>query len=513
MAQILLLFLIGAATAKPTLRVKQDGSFKLALFCDMHFGHSNDQDVASVNFEETMIQLESPDLVVIDGDGSSNYAAPDSCWHFGGSECTQWFVNNWRKFTAPLKDAGVPYAYTLGNHDRIPDICWQTFAGWYCGSSRWLLIGDCLLLLIGSFCGCLAASRCHYPLLQAATSSPGEPPAQPELAMTVGGMPVGDEELPWHRSSSVAISSKSSCRKAKAAPAVCCLLLAVLLVVATYKMLQLPIQRYAVSDHWIMQKDAANPHAISMDGPANIHGASNYVAPILGKDGKPAAYVWLLESSDNNCQGVTGWGCVYPDQVEWFKNTSRQLIARDRRVVPGVMFHHIPMEEALTAWNDDTVEVNGSRQEAICCSSRNTGLFQAMKDIGNIWGVFFGHDHNNDYVALYDGIRIGYGRKSGHGGYGGPLASRPGSRIIQLTEKPDGSVFWETWIREEAGEKIIQTKASQPRQQGGPKCCGMSDTQPSTAKWVHGSDMVAAAEACRAFDDVSACRVASGLGL
>lgn len=400
MARILHFFLIGAVSAKPTLRVKQDGSFKLALFCDMHFGEKVENDVASVAFEKTMIKLESPDLVVIDGDGSSNYAAPGSCQN-ATAECMEWFESNWRNFTAPLEAAGVPYAYTLGNHDRIPS----------------------------------------------AASSKDKP---------------GDES------------------------------------------------HYAVSDHYIMHKDEANPHAMSTDGPSNIHGASNYVLPILGKDGKPAAYVWLLDSNDNNCEGVTGWGCVYPDQVKWFQDMSKQLIAKDGQVVPGVMFHHIPMDEALTAWNDDTIEVNGSKQEGICCGSKNTGLFQAMKDIGNIWGVFFGHDHNNDYIALYEGIRIGYGRKSGHGGYGGAVANRPGSRVIQLTEKPDGSVSWETWIREEAGGKIGQSKAT--RKPDGPKCCGMADTQQSTARWNYGSDMVAAAQACRAFDDSNACRVASGLG-
>mmetsp|Transcript_126548 Transcript_126548/g.252952 ORF Transcript_126548/g.252952 Transcript_126548/m.252952 type:complete len:426 (+) Transcript_126548:29-1306(+) len=391
-----------AALASPVLKVARDGSFKIALFCDMHYGEGLFKDLRSSHFQNKMLEFERPGLIVIDGDASSNYAAPEYC-KTDANRCREWFNDRWKDFTGPLEKSGTPYAYTLGNHDRIP------------GNS----------------------SSTH----------------------------PGNET------------------------------------------------DYAVPDHWIMQKDEANRHSMTEDGPTSIHGASNYVLPILGADGKPAAYVWLLDSSDNACMGKAGWGCVYPDQVQWFRETSRQLAERDGRLVPGVMFHHIPLDEVNVAWNNLSIEVNGTRGEDICCGSVNTGLFAAIKEVGNIWGVFHGHDHNNDFVALYQGVYIGYGRKSGYGGYGGKIADKPGSRIIQLHQKADGFVTWETWIRELAGKAITQlpVKASDrnPKKE---LCCGMAAADKHQRALEEVAPWELAKRSCREDDDAQACRVAAGLG-
>ena len=39
---------------------------------------------------------------------------------------------------------------------------------------------------------------------------------------------------------------------------------------------------------------------------------------------------------------------------------------------------------------------------------------------GDMFGLFVGHDHANDYVNEYEGLYIGYGRKTGYGCYGPP---------------------------------------------------------------------------------------------
>eukprot|EP00931_Biecheleriopsis_adriatica_P079016 TRINITY_DN52432_c0_g1_i1.p1 TRINITY_DN52432_c0_g1~~TRINITY_DN52432_c0_g1_i1.p1 ORF type:complete len:478 (-),score=52.00 TRINITY_DN52432_c0_g1_i1:81-1514(-) len=390
------------ARSHPTLSVKPDGSFRLALFCDMHFGEAGNKDDHSVQFQHTMLKLESPDLVIIDGDASSNYASHYCPFKIG---CHEFFHKNWLRFTAPFEQVGIPYAYTLGNHDRIP----------------WHVLG----------------------------------PAHP-------GGPGFERD-------------------------------------------------YAVTDHWIMQLDETySAQSVTQDGPASIHGASNYVVPVLGLDGKPAFYIWLLDSSDNNCLGIQGWGCVYPDQVAWFKNKSRHLKEQDGRVVPGIMFHHIPLPELLDAWNTDTVEINGTAGEEVCCFSANTGLFSAIKEAGNIWGVFHGHDHNNDFITRYEGIVIGFGRKSGYGGYGGILADKPGSRIIDVQLAGDGSVSWSTRVRLESGEVPVQSPIPPERRLQQRECCGMA------ASWGTGTrdsatNLTLAIHACRTEDDANMCRIASGL--
>ena len=39
---------------------------------------------------------------------------------------------------------------------------------------------------------------------------------------------------------------------------------------------------------------------------------------------------------------------------------------------------------------------------------------------GDMIGMFVGHDHANDYIIEYEGLYIGYGRKTGYGCYGPP---------------------------------------------------------------------------------------------
>eukprot|EP00443_Scrippsiella_acuminata_P110194 CAMPEP_0115720458 /NCGR_PEP_ID=MMETSP0272-20121206/78552_1 /TAXON_ID=71861 /ORGANISM="Scrippsiella trochoidea, Strain CCMP3099" /LENGTH=254 /DNA_ID=CAMNT_0003163209 /DNA_START=14 /DNA_END=775 /DNA_ORIENTATION=- len=253
-----------------------------------------------------------------------------------------------------------------------------------------------------------------------------------------------------------------------------------------------------------MSQDAQNSFSLSEDGPTAIHGASNYVVPILDRDGKPAAYIWLMDSSDTDCLGQEGWGCVYPDQVSWYLETSRRLAKQDGRVVPGIMFHHIPLNEVLHAWNDPDVPMHGTKGEGICCFSVNTGLFAAIKEAGNLWGVFHGHDHNNDFVAVYEGVRLGFGRKSGYGGYGGSIADHPGSRVFELSVAQNGSITWDTWIRLETGEKPTQTSVKHPYGMREDLCCA-ANPGPDGGE-------LDAAHACRTANHPEACRIAVGLG-
>lgn len=34
--------------------------------------------------------------------------------------------------------------------------------------------------------------------------------------------------------------------------------------------------------------------------------------------------------------------------------------------------------------------------------------------------MFVGHDHSDDFCVDYEGIQLGYGRKTGYGSYGPP---------------------------------------------------------------------------------------------
>ena len=75
--------------------------------------------------------------------------------------------------------------------------------------------------------------------------------------------------------------------------------------------------------------------------------------------------------------------------------------------------------------------------------------------MGNIEATFCGHDHNNDYWGEHYGIKLFFGRKTGHGGYGPPLGMKRGARILEFYANGH-NVELDSWIREEDGYVIKQ---------------------------------------------------------
>jgi hypothetical protein len=119
-------------------------------------------------------------------------------------------------------------------------------------------------------------------------------------------------------------------------------------------------------------------------------------------------------------------------------------------LLPAIAFVHIPIVEYM---NVAHLPFKGNNTEDICCSSVNTGIYAAFKEMGDVNFLTVGHDHNNDNIGDFNGITLAYGRKSGYGGYGPPHGWLRGARVIELTE---GSTTVNTWIRQEDGSKVIQ---------------------------------------------------------
>lgn len=77
---------------------------------------------------------------------------------------------------------------------------------------------------------------------------------------------------------------------------------------------------------------------------------------------------------------------------------------------------HIPFPEYINLYNENPIY--GIKGESICCSSVNTGLFDAIIENNITDWVAVGHDHSSDFYGNYKGINLAYGRKTGYGSYG-----------------------------------------------------------------------------------------------
>lgn len=188
------------------------------------------------------------------------------------------------------------------------------------------------------------------------------------------------------------------------------------------------------------------------DSVAGVTGASNYILPLKSSDGKKdAAVLYCLDShSYSRIKGVKGYDYIKFDQIQWYReNSARFTEGNGGTPLPSLAFFHIALPEFNQAAADEDAILVGTRKEKACAPQLNSGMFASMKEMGDIRGVFVGHDHDDDYAVMWKGILLAYGRYTGGDTVYNNLSN--GARIIEMTE---GSGEFRTWIRLGGGETV-----------------------------------------------------------
>ena len=194
-----------------------------------------------------------------------------------------------------------------------------------------------------------------------------------------------------------------------------------------------------------------SPLFLGERGPAELQGMGNYVLPILASDGsdKIGGLLYCMDSYDyaENSYFAGAYGWFSFEQIQWYREQSKAYTAANGgKPVPSFAFFHIPLPEyAKIKTFDRTV---GNRSENVYAGELNSGMFSSMYEMGDVMGTFAGHDHNNDYVGVYGGIALAYGKATGVDTYGD---NEKGGRVIMMYE---GERYFETWLRDEHGNKI-----------------------------------------------------------
>jgi predicted MPP superfamily phosphohydrolase len=98
--------LFAGAQGKNKLHFNADGTFKIAQFTDIHFKPGVPESEPSLELIKYILETEQPDLVAFTGDIVTGRPAADG----------------WKAVLAPVVEAGVPFAVTLGNHDDEHDL-------------------------------------------------------------------------------------------------------------------------------------------------------------------------------------------------------------------------------------------------------------------------------------------------------------------------------------------------------------------------------------------------------
>jgi hypothetical protein len=124
-------------------------------------------------------------------------------------------------------------------------------------------------------------------------------------------------------------------------------------------------------------------------------------------------------------------GYIKNEQINWYKKLSISIKRNFDKKTPSLMFFHIPLRQQCMIWENG--KAIGNRNEEECSQKIDKGLFPVLIEMGDVKGVFVGHDHINDYVGSINGIILGYGRCTGYNDYGRKDFAR-GARVFIINE-------------------------------------------------------------------------------
>lgn len=201
------------------------------------------------------------------------------------------------------------------------------------------------------------------------------------------------------------------------------------------------------------------PHNIQPNRPAGA-GYPDFAIPIYSaKDNKVAQVIYNFDShAGYRTRAISRYDWLRLDQIAWYRKTSKAYTAENGgNPVPSIMFLHIPLPEYAYAYDHNTRgnqtgthSVFGTKKENVSCPKLNSGMFASIREMGDVRGIFCGHDHDNDFALAWKDVLLAYGRYSGGNTVYNHLGKN-GVRIIVLHEGDDNI---DTYIRLKGGEII-----------------------------------------------------------
>lgn len=164
--------------------------------------------------------------------------------------------------------------------------------------------------------------------------------------------------------------------------------------------------------------------------------AGTFNIPVLASEGESTALNFYMMDTHNTKQDGFYKG-LSDEQLEWYEKKSDEL-----NKVPSMVFQHIPPDEVYDLLTEVKKGVNGglpafgtrkgryfvlnaakikskhSYGETPSTIHRDNREFSLMQERGDVFGIFFGHDHYNGFVGDVQGIDLGYCPGAGYNTYG-----------------------------------------------------------------------------------------------
>ncbi|MBE6607857.1 MAG: hypothetical protein E7633_04830 [Ruminococcaceae bacterium] len=186
-----------------------------------------------------------------------------------------------------------------------------------------------------------------------------------------------------------------------------------------------------------------HPYCVYDDGPAEL-GNGNYLLKIKDQDNTVCA-LFMLDTHDRepyiNDEGEekSAWGKLRQNQIEWVENLCGEL--KNEGCSDALIIQHIPIygfrlasaaaykdttdHKALTVaqsmgtecWNVGYEDSIGVQHEGVASYPADEGALDMLKRAGLVSHIVVGHDHINNWMIRYEGIKMIYALKTGAGCY------------------------------------------------------------------------------------------------
>lgn len=189
-----------------------------------------------------------------------------------------------------------------------------------------------------------------------------------------------------------------------------------------------------ISEFWCAYQFANAEHCLFKFGPKDM-GYGNYMINIT-ENGKIIHTLFMIDTHSKEHYQIenesgeivteTGYDHMWANQIAWYKWGVEGVKKLAGETVESTMIMHIPIYEYKTAWelcgerNSEMykkMDGIGENRENVCCPMVNNGVFDVILEEGSTKTVLAGHDHINDTMLTYSGIRLCYGLKCGPGCY------------------------------------------------------------------------------------------------
>ena len=202
-------------------------------------------------------------------------------------------------------------------------------------------------------------------------------------------------------------------------------------------------------------------------GPAEF-GNGNYVIAVE-EDGRIVEGLIMLDShnredytdAEGNVSSV--YAKLLPEQIDWYRQQIEVLKAKGCE--DTTMILHIPIyayrqafEAALRSdlskseltpemflsgecWNEEYKDSVGGQFEDICSHEAEDGVLNVITTLNSTKHVIAGHDHVNNWMIRYQGVRLIYGLKTGAGCYWHPRLN--GGTVLRIDSNGVRDVYHE----------------------------------------------------------------------